>query len=161
MSLTVFILLGSHHHHHPTFGAPSSCKTETLSTFTLNCPSPPPAPGIHPSTFCLREFDASCCYLLAQSCPALCNPMDCSTPGFPVLHYLPEFAQTFIHGVGDIQPSHPLSPPSPPTLNLSHHQGLFQWVSSVKIHNNSNRMYTRFPRNQMSFWSQSQTLASS
>ena len=57
--------------------------------------------------------------------------MDCSTPGFPVLHYIPEFAQTHVHWVGDvIQPSHSLSPPSPPTLNLSQHQGLFQWVSS-------------------------------
>ena len=56
-----------------------------------------------------------------------CKPMDCSTPGFTVLHYLPEFAQTHVHWVGDvIQPSHPLSPPSPSALNLSQHQGLFQ-----------------------------------
>ena len=53
--------------------------------------------------------------------------MDYSTPGFPVLHYLEEFAQTHAHRVGDaIQPSHPLSSPSPPALNLSQHQGLFQ-----------------------------------
>ena len=59
------------------------------------------------------------------------DPMDCSTPGFPVLHYLPEFAQTQVHWVGDaIQPSYPLSPSSPPALNLSHHQDLFQWVCS-------------------------------
>ena len=57
--------------------------------------------------------------------------MDCSTPGFPVLHYLPELAQTHVHWVGDaIQPSHPLLSPSPSALNLSQHQGLFQWVSS-------------------------------
>ena len=57
--------------------------------------------------------------------------MDCSTPGFPVLHQLPEFAQTHVHQVNDtIQPSHPLSSPSPPAFNLSQHQGLFQWVSS-------------------------------
>ena len=57
-------------------------------------------------------------------CPALCNPMDCSTPGFPVLHCLPEVAQAHVHCVNDaIQPSHPLSPPSPPALNLSQHQG--------------------------------------
>ena len=57
--------------------------------------------------------------------------MDCSTPGSPVLHYLPEFAQTHIHWVGDaIQPSRPLSPHSPPALNLSQHQGLFQEVGS-------------------------------
>ena len=64
-----------------------------------------------------------------KSCLTLCNPMDCSTPGFPVLHCLPEFAQTHVHRVSDtIQPSHPLSSPFPPTLNLSQHQGLFQWV---------------------------------
>ena len=54
--------------------------------------------------------------------------MNCSTPGFPVLYYLPEFAQTHVHWV--IQPSHPVPPPSPPALNLSQYQGLFQWVSS-------------------------------
>ena len=57
--------------------------------------------------------------------------MDCSTPGLPVHHQLPELVQTHVHWVGDaIQPSHPLSSPSPPALNLSQHQGLFQWVSS-------------------------------
>ena len=56
--------------------------------------------------------------------------MDCSMPGFPVIHYLPEFAQIHVHWVGDaIQPSHPLSPPSSLVLNLPQHQGLFQWVS--------------------------------
>ena len=64
-----------------------------------------------------------------QSCTTLCNPMDCSTLGFPVLHCLLEFAQTQVHWVGDtIQPSHPLLPPSPPALNLSQHQDNFQWV---------------------------------
>ena len=58
--------------------------------------------------------------------------MDCSTPGFLVLHSLPEFAQTCVHCVDDaIQPSHPLLPPSPPPLNLSQHQSLFQCVSSL------------------------------
>ena len=62
-----------------------------------------------------------------QLCPILCDPMDCSTPGFPVYHQLPEFTQTHVHRVGDaIQPSHPLSSPSPPALSLSQHQGLFQ-----------------------------------
>ena len=62
----------------------------------------------------------------AQSSPALFDPMDCSTPGFPVRHQLLELAQTHVHRVGDaIQPSHPLSLPSP-ALNLSQHQGLFQ-----------------------------------
>ena len=64
---------------------------------------------------------------VVQSCPTLCNPMDCSTPGFPVHHQLLELAKTHVHQVGDaIQPSHPLSSPSPPALNLSQHQGLFQ-----------------------------------
>ena len=56
-------------------------------------------------------------------------PHDCSMPGLPVHHQLPEFTQTHVHWVGDaIQPSHPLSSPSPPAFNLSQHQGLFQWV---------------------------------
>ena len=64
---------------------------------------------------------------VAQSCPTLCNPMDCSTPSFSVHHQLPELAQTHVHQVGDaIQPSHLLSSPSPPAFNLSQHQGLFQ-----------------------------------
>ena len=58
--------------------------------------------------------------------------MDCGTPGFPILHYLPEFPQTHVHWVDDaIQPSHLLSSPSPPALNLSQHQSLFQWVGSL------------------------------
>ena len=70
--------------------------------------------------------------LFTQSCPTLCDSMDCSPPGFPLLHHLPEFAETHVHWVRDaIQPSHPLSSPSPPTFNLSQHQGLFQWVSSL------------------------------
>ena len=68
---------------------------------------------------------------VAQSCPTLCDPMTCSTPGLPVHHQLLEFTQTHVHRVGDaIQPSHPLSSPSPPALNPSQHQSLFQWVNS-------------------------------
>jgi len=68
---------------------------------------------------------------VTQSYLTLCNPMNCSTPGFPVHHQLPESTQTHVHWVGDaIQPSHPLSSPSPPALNLSQHQGLFKWLSS-------------------------------
>ena len=64
---------------------------------------------------------------VTQSCPTLCHRMDCSTPGFPVHHQLPELAQTHVHRVGDaVQPSHPLLSPSPPTFNHSQHQGLFQ-----------------------------------
>ena len=71
-----------------------------------------------------------CCCSVTKSCLTLFDPMDCSTPGSSVLHYLPEFAQTHVHWVSDtVQPSHPLSPSSPPALNLSQHQGLFQWVS--------------------------------
>ena len=67
---------------------------------------------------------------VVQSCPALCGPMDCSTPGFPVHHQLPEFTQTHGHWVGDAtQPSHP----SPPAFSLSQHQGLFKWVSSSHL----------------------------
>ena len=74
---------------------------------------------------------AYCCCSGAQSCPALCNPMDCGTPGFPVLYYLPELTQTHDHWVSDaFQPSHPPSYPSPPAFNLSQNQGLFQWLSS-------------------------------
>ena len=63
---------------------------------------------------------------VAQLCPALCNPMDSSMPGFPVHHQLPELTQTHVHQVGDaIQPSHPLLSPSPPAFNLFQHQGLF------------------------------------
>ena len=69
---------------------------------------------------------------VTQSCLTFCDPMDCSTPGFPVHHQLPQFTQTHVLWVGDaIQPSHPLSSLSPPTLNLSQHQGPFQWVSSL------------------------------
>ena len=63
---------------------------------------------------------------VSQSCPTLYDPMDCSTPGFPVHHQFPEFTQINVHWVSDaMQPSHPLSSPSPPTFNLSQHQGLF------------------------------------
>ena len=67
---------------------------------------------------------------VAQSCPTLCNPVNCRTPGLPVHHQLPEFTQTHVHWVGDaIQPSHLLSSPSLPTLNLSQDPGLFKWVT--------------------------------
>ena len=69
---------------------------------------------------------------VVQSYPTLCNPRDCSTPGLPVPHHLPEFAQVHVHCIGDaIQPSHPLIPSSPSAFNLSQHQGLFQWASCL------------------------------
>ena len=68
---------------------------------------------------------------VTRSCPTLCDPMHCSTPGLPVHHRLPEFIQTHVHWVGDaMQPSHPLSSPPPPFFNLSQNQGLFKWVTS-------------------------------
>ena len=68
---------------------------------------------------------------VTQSRPTLCDPMDCSMPAFPVHHQLLEFIQTHVHRVSDaIQPSHPLSSPSPPAPNPSQHQSLFQWVNS-------------------------------
>ena len=79
------------------------------------------------SMFIYKLQHIPCCWwLVAQSCPTLCDPMDCSTPGFPVLHHLLELAQTHIHWVGDgIQSSCLLSSPSPPAFSLSQHQGLF------------------------------------
>ena len=65
------------------------------------------------------------------SCVWLCDLMDCRTLGFSVPHYLSDFAQTHVHWISDaIQPSHPLSSPSPPAFNFSRHQSLFQWISS-------------------------------
>ena len=84
-------------------------------------------------TFPMSQLYASVQFTsVAQSCPTLCDPMDCSTPGFPVHHQLPELAQTHVHQVDDVtQPSHPLFSSSPPAFNLSQHQGLFKWVSSL------------------------------
>ena len=76
---------------------------------------------------CLLHIYKYCCCSVAQLCLTLCNPVDCSTQGSSVLHYLPEFAQMYVHRVGDAnQPSHPLLPTSPFAFNLSQHQGLFQ-----------------------------------
>ena len=94
--------------------------------------------SVSPHTLIKKLFSSSslsticCCYCsVAQSCPTLCDPTDGSTPGFPVLHYLIELPQTHVHRVDDaIQPPHLLSP-SPPALNLSQHQGLSQWDSSL------------------------------
>ena len=77
--------------------------------------------------FTLYQFSS-----VSQSCPTLCDPMNRSTPGLPVHHQLLEFIQTHVHRVSDaIQPSHPLSSPSPPAPNPSQHQRLFQWVNSL------------------------------
>ena len=72
-----------------------------------------------------------CCCSVTKLCSTVSDPVNCSSPGFPVLYYLPEFEQTHVCWVSDaIHPFHPLSSPSPPTLNLSQHQGLFQWIGS-------------------------------
>ena len=87
----------------------------------LSCSKPVP-----PLQFSSVQFSS-----FAQSCLTLCDPLNRSAPGLPVHHKLPEFTQTHVHRVGDaIQPSHPLSSPSPPAPNPSQHQGLFQRVSS-------------------------------
>ena len=79
------------------------------------------------SHLCISQSVSS----ITQSGPTLCDPKDCSTPGFLIHHQLPELAQIHVHQVGDaIQSSHPLSAPSPPAFNLSQHYSLFQWVSS-------------------------------
>ena len=94
-----------------------------------------PQPGLSASTLALLPTARKSLLNLqsvqfssvAQSCPTLCDPMNCSTPGLPVHHQLPEFTQTHVHRVGDaIQLSHPLSSPSPPAPNPSQHQSLFQ-----------------------------------
>ena len=85
---------------------------------------------------------------VAQSCLTLCDPMDCSMPGFPVYHQLVKLAQTHVHWVGDaIQPSHPLSSLSPPSFNLSQHQGL----------SNESVLHIRWPK----YWSFSFSISSS
>ena len=104
-----------------------------------------PACHIYITSCLLARHNPSCVLplvfiiLLLFSCSVLstlCDPMDCSVPSLPVFHHLPELAQTHVHWFGDaIQPSHPLSSPSPPPLNLSQHQGLFQWIGcSHQVH---------------------------
>ena len=80
----------------------------------------------------LVKFLCFYCCSVAKLCPTLCDPMDCSTQGFPVHYQLMELTQTQVHQVHDAtQLSHPLSSSSPPTFNISQHQGLFKWVSSL------------------------------
>ena len=84
------------------------------------------------STLLIIQFSSVQFSSVTQSCPTLCDPMNCSTPGLFVHHQLPEFTQTHVHHVGDaIQPSDLLSSPSPPDPNPSQHRSLFQWVNSA------------------------------
>ena len=95
-------------------------ETTTMKTDTTTCWGNPDTTSV--------QFSS-----VAQSCLTLCDPMDCSTPGLPVHHQLPESTQTHVLRVGDaIQSSQPLLSPSPPAFNLSQHQGLFQWVNSLR-----------------------------
>ena len=89
------------------------------------------AGSVFETTFSLPSTESSFQFSsVARSCPILCDPVNHSMPGLPVHHQLLESTQTHVHRVGDaIQPSHPLSSPSPSALNLSQHQGLFKWVS--------------------------------
>ena len=110
----------------------ATCKIKCSEFFTLltdysvHLSSEIRKAGLHQSKTTSVQFSS-----VAQSCPTLCDPMNRSTPGLPVHHQLPEFTQTHAHQIGDaIQPSHPLSSPSPPAPNPSQHQGLFQWVNS-------------------------------
>ena len=81
-----------------------------------------------------------CCYSVTQSCPSLCDPIDCSLSGFPVHHQLPELAQTHVHRVSDaIQPSHPLLSPSPPAFNFP----------SIRVFSNESVLWIRWPK----YWS--------
>ena len=84
------------------------------------------------SSWVLLFLDLICSVQFSCSVLSPCDPMNCSMSGFPVHHQFLEFIQTHVHWVGDAtEPSHPLSSPSPPALNLSHHQGLFKWVNSA------------------------------
>ena len=77
-------------------------------------------------------YEVYCCCSVTQSFPILCNPVDCSTPGLPVSHHLPEFAQVHVYCISDaVQGSHPLTPSSTSALNLPQYQGLFQWVDCL------------------------------
>ena len=123
-------------------------RQEYWSGLPFPSPGDLPNPGIEPTFPTLTgEFfttgsptKCSCCCSVAQSCPTLCSPMDCSTPGFPVLNHLLEFAQTHVHWVGDaIQPSHPLS--SPLFLPLI--------FPSIRVFSNESALRIRWPK----YWS--------
>ena len=120
---------------HPNWGTPNYGTIGYKSITSYPCIYP----CVGYMTFVAKCCIAFCCCSVTQSCPTICNPMDCSTPGFPVLHHLPEFAQTHVHWVSDtIQPSHPLSP-SPPAFNFP----------SIKVFSNESALFIRWPK----YWS--------
>ena len=99
----------------------SSVNTDSFTSFLIWMP------------FILFHFRGYCCSI-TQSCPTVCNPLDCGMPGFPVLYHLPEFTQTHVHCIGDaIPPFHLLSSPSSPAFTLFQHQGLFQWIGNLHL----------------------------
>ena len=106
---------------------PTLCNPTDSSPTRLPCPWDSQGKNTGVGHHCLLQRRCSVQFnSVVQSYLTLCDPMDCSTPGFLVHHQHPELTQTHIHRVGDaIQPSHPLSSPSPPAFNLSQHQGLF------------------------------------
>ena len=111
------------------------CPLLALAALTCLSPGGWAGPLLSSSAQSLFSEQAWQCFQsvssVAQSFPTLCDPMNCSTPGLPVHHQHPEFIQTHVHRVSDaIQPSHPLSSPSPPAPNPSQDQGLFQRVNS-------------------------------
>ena len=113
----------------------SSSHFTQICSLTFWSPSPEHKTTIcfSPLSVCFKWYYFSSVQFssVAQSCLTLCDPMNRSTPGLPIHHQLPEFTQTHVHWVVDaIQPSHPLSSPSPPAPNPSPHQSLFQWVNS-------------------------------
>ena len=130
----------------PTLCHPTDCtvhgilRPEYWSGEPFPAPGDLPNPGIQPKSPELQAYslpaETPSCKMpgwwltvqfssVTQSCPTLCHRMNRSTPGFPAHYQLPEFTQSHVHWVGDaIQPSHPLSSPSPPALSLSQHQGL-------------------------------------
>ena len=109
----------------------AQCASSTLYKYSTTCIILDVIYSKNISIFSSVQFSS-----VAQSCPILCDPMNHSMPGLPVHHQLLEFTQTHVHPVGDaIQPSHPLSSPSPPAPNPSQHQGLFQWVNSLTTTN--------------------------
>ena len=146
-SVQLFEILWTVAHQAPLMGLP---RQEHWGGLPFPFPGDLPDPGIEPTSPVLLYCKQILCLLIfnmkillasklifetmsvqfssvTQSCPTLCDPMDCSTLGFPVHHQLPEFTQTHVHRVDDaIQPSDPLSSPSPPTFNPSQHQGLFK-----------------------------------
>ena len=105
-------------------------RKRMLGTSLCISPQPPMKLSLFQNNF-LKWVSSVQFTSVAQSCLTLCDPMNCSTPGLPVHHQLPEFTQTQVNRIGDaIQPSHPLSSPSPPAPSPSQHQSLFQWVNS-------------------------------